>query len=137
MQWTRTKSWAAVGILVLAAATAVVTAGTAVARGDGRGPAGFPASFWTGPTWQEATVAERQSYVLGLTDGLRLAAVFNPAQVNLNSVAQCVQGMSAEHLTRRVGGYLDGLAIEVDEPTLHFHVWDALVATCRDDARNQ
>ena len=85
----------------------------------------------------EATVAERRSYVLGITDGLRLAAVFNPAQVNLNPVAQCVQGLSAEPLTRRVGGHLDSLAIEVDEPTLHFHVWDALVATCRDYARNQ
>ena len=75
--------------------------------------------------------------MLGITDGLRLAAVFTPAQVNLNPVAQCVQRMSAEHLTHRVGGHLDGLAIEVDEPTLHFHVWDALVATCRDEARNQ
>jgi hypothetical protein len=136
MQWTRTKQWAAVGLLVLAA-TAVVTAGTAGARGDGPWPAGFPASFWTGATWQEATVAERWSYVLGITDGLRLAAVFNPAQVNLNPVAQCVQRMSAEHLTRLVGSHLDGLAIEADEPTLHFHVWDALVATCRDYARNQ
>jgi hypothetical protein len=137
MQWTRTKSWAAVGLLVVAAATTVVTAGTAGAHGDGRWPAGFPASVWTGATWQEATVAERRSYVLGITDGLRLAAVFNPAQVNLNPVAQCVQGMSAEHLTRRVGGYLDGLAIAGDEPTLPFHVWDALVTTCRDYARNQ
>jgi len=84
----------------------------------------------------EATVAERRSYVLGITDGLRLAAVFNRAQVNLNPVAQCVQQMSAEHLTRRVGAHLDGLALAGDEPTLHFHVWDALVATCRDDARN-
>ena len=111
MQWTRTKPWAAVGLLVLAAATTVVPAGTAGARGDGRWPAGFPGSFWTGATWQEATVAERRSYVLGITDGLRLAAVFTPAQVNLNPVAQCVQRMSAEHLTRRVGGHLDGLAI--------------------------
>jgi len=137
MQWTRTKQWAAVGLLVLAAATTVVTAGTAGARGAGRWPAGFPASAWTGTTWQEATVAERRSYVLGITDGLRLAAVFNRAQVNLNPVAQCVQQMSAEHLTRRVGGHLDGLALAGDEPTLHFHVWDALVATCRDEARNQ
>ena len=137
MQWTRTKQGAAIGLLVLAVATTVVTAGTAGARGDGRWPAGFPASVWTGATWQEATVAERRSYVLGITDGLRLAAVFTPAQVNLHPVVQCVQRMSAEHLTRRVGGHLDGLAIEVDEPTLHFHVWDALVATCRDAAPNQ
>jgi hypothetical protein len=82
-------------------------------------------------------VAERWSYVLGITDGLSLAAVFNPAQVNLNPVAQCVQRMSAEHLTRLVGSHLDGLAIEADEPTLHFHVWDALVAMCRDHARDQ
>ena len=129
MRWTRTKQWAAVGLLVLAAATTVVIAGTAGARGDGRWPAAFPASAWTGATWQEATAAERQSYVLGITDGLRLAAVFNRAQ--------CVQRMSAEHLTRRVRGHLDGLAIAGDEPTLHFRVWDALVATCRDDARNQ
>jgi hypothetical protein len=97
----------------------------------------LPASVWTNATWQEATAAERRSCILGITDGLRLAAVFNPAQVNLNPVAQCVQRMSAEHLTRRVGGHLDGLAIAGDEPTLPFHVWDALVATCRDDARNQ
>jgi hypothetical protein len=137
MQWTRTKPWAAVGLLVLAAVMTVVTAGTAGARGDGCWSTCFPASVWTGATWQEATMAERRSYVLGITDGLRLAAVFNRAQVNLNPVAQCVQQISAEHLTRRVGGYLDGLAIEVDEPTLPFHVWDALVATCRDDARIQ
>jgi hypothetical protein len=136
-QWTRTKPWAAVGLLVLAAATTVMIAGTAGARGDGRGPAGFPASVWTGATWQEATVAERRSYVLGITDGLRLAAVFHPAQVNLNPVAPCVPRLSAEPLTRRVGGHLDGLALKVDAPTLHCHVWDALVATCRDDARTQ
>jgi hypothetical protein len=135
MQWTRTKPWAAVALLVVAAMT-VVIAGTAGARGNGCWPAGFPASVWTGATWQEATAVERRSYVLGITDGLRLAAVFNRAQVNLNPVAQCMQQMSAEHLTRRVGGHLDGLAIAGDEPTLHFHVWDALVATCRDDARN-
>ncbi len=137
MQWTRTKQWAAAGILVLAAATTVVTAGTAGARGDGRGPASLPASVWTSATCQEATAAERRSYILGITDGLRLAAMFNPAQVNLGFVAQCVQRMSAKHLTRRVGGHLDGLPIEVDEPTLHFHVWYALVATCRDHARHQ
>ena len=84
MQWTRTKQWAAVGLLVLAATTTVVIAGTAGARGDGRWPAGFPASVWTGATWQEATAAERRSYVLGITDGLRLAALFNHAQININ-----------------------------------------------------
>jgi len=136
VQWTRTKQWAAVGILVVTAAATVVTACTAGARGDGRWPASFPASFWTGASWQAATAPERRSYVLGITDGLRLAAMFNRAQVNLNPVAQCVQQMSAEHLTRRVGAHLDGLALAGDEPTLHFHVWDALVATCRDDARN-
>ena len=136
MHWTRTMQWAAVGILVVTAATVVVTAGTAGARGDGRWPASFPASFWTGASWQEATAPERASYVLGITDGLRLAAVLNRAQVNLDDpVLQCVQGMSAEHLTRLVGGHLDGLPIEVDEPTLHFHVWDALVAACLDPAR--
>src|SRR5262245_20253571 len=87
MPWTRTKPWAAVGLLVVAAAVTVVTAGTAGARGDGRWPAGFPASVWTTATWQEAPAVERRSDVLGLTDGLRLAAVFNPAQVNLNPVA--------------------------------------------------
>jgi hypothetical protein len=137
MQWTRTKPWAAVGLLVVVAATTVMTAGMAGARGDGRWPASFPASFWSGATWQEATAAERRSYVLGITDGLRLAAVFNAAQVNLGAVAQCVQRTSAEHLTRLVGGHLDGLPIEVDEPTLHFHVWDAIVARCRDHARDQ
>jgi hypothetical protein len=136
MQWTRTKPWAAVGLL-LVAATTVLTAGTAGACGDERWLAGLPASVWTGATWQDATAAERRSYVLGLTDGLRLAAVFNPAQVNLGPVAQCVRRMSAEHLTRRVSGHLGGLAIEVDEPKLPFHVWDALVAMCRDHARDQ
>jgi hypothetical protein len=137
MQWTRTKPWAAVGLLVLAAATTVMIAGTTGARSDGRWPAGFPASVWTGATWQEATAAERQSYVLGLTDGLRLAAVFHPAQVNRHPVAQCGPRLSAEPLTRRVGGHLEGLALAGDESTLPFHVWDALVATCRDDARTQ
>jgi hypothetical protein len=137
MHWTRTKQWAAGGILVMATATSVVTAGTAGARGDGPWPAKFPASFWTGATWQEAstTAAERRSYVLGITDGLRLATVFTPVQVNLDPVAQCVQRMSAEHLTRLLGGHLDGLSIEVDEPTLHFHVWDGLVQACLDPAR--
>ena len=136
MQWTRTKQWAAVGILVVTAAATVVTAGTAGARGDGRWPASFPASFWTGASWQAATAPERRSYVLGITDGLRLAAVLNRAQVNLDDpVLQCVQGMSAEHLTRLVGGHLDGRPIEVDEPTLPFHVWDGLVAACLDPAR--
>jgi hypothetical protein len=136
MQWTRTKQWAAVGILVVTAATTVVTAGTAGARGDGRWPASFPASLWTRASWQEATAPERQSYVLGITDGLRLAAVFNRAQVNLDDpVLQCVQRLSAEHLTGLVGGHLGGLPIEVDEPTLHFHVWDGLVAACLDPAR--
>ena len=32
----------------------------------------------------------QRSYVRGITDGLRLATVFNPAQVNLNPVAQWV-----------------------------------------------
>ena len=76
MQWTRTKQWAAVGLLVLAAVTTVVTAGTARARRwalAGR----LSSELLTGATWQEATVAERRSYVLGITDGLRLAAVFN------------------------------------------------------------
>jgi epoxide hydrolase-like protein len=95
-------------------------------------------SDWSqGVPLARAPAAERRSYVLGITDGLRLAAVFNPAQVNLNPVAQGVPRLSAEHLTRRVGGHLDGLALEGDEPTLPFHVWDALVAMCRDDARNQ
>jgi len=133
MQWTRAKQWAAVGILVMVAATAV-TAGTAGARGDGRWPPGFPASFWTGTTWQEATAAERRSYALGITDGLRLAAVLDRAQVDLGPVDQCVQRMSAESLTRAVGAHLDRRSIEpLDEPIVHFHVWDALVSMCRDD----
>jgi hypothetical protein len=136
MHWTRTKQWAAVGILVVTAATAVVTAGTAGAHGDGRWPASFPASFWTGARWQHATAQERRSYVLGIIDGLRLAAVLNRAQVNLDDpVLQCLQRMSADYLTSRVGGHLDGIPIEVDEPTLHFHVWDGLVAACLDPAR--
>jgi hypothetical protein len=46
----------------------LVIAGTAGARGAGRWPAGVPASVWSGATWQEATAAERRSYLLGLTD---------------------------------------------------------------------
>lgn len=135
MQWTRTKQWAAVGMLVVMAATTVVTADTAGARGDGRWPASFPASFWTGATWQEATAPERRSYILGITDGLRLAAVLNRAQVNLDDpVLQCIQRMSAEDITGLVGRRLDGLSIEMDEPALHFHVWDGLVAACLDPA---
>ena len=134
MQRTRTKQCAAVGILVIAAAAmVVVTAGMAGARGDGRWPATSPASFWSSATWHEATAAERRSYVLGITDGLRLAAVLDRAQVDLGPVEQCVQRMNAETLVRAVGGYLDRHPVQqVDEPIVHFHVWDALVATCRD-----
>jgi hypothetical protein len=132
-QRTRTTQWAAVGILVMAAAMVVVTAGMARARGDGRWPATFPASFWSGATWHEATAAERRSYVLGITDGLRLAALLDRAQVDLGPVGQCVQGMSAEPLVGAVGGYLDRHPIEQgDDPIVHLHVWDGLVATCRD-----
>jgi hypothetical protein len=53
MRWARAKPWAAVGLLVVAAAMTVLTAGTAGARGDGCWPAGLPASVWTGATWHE------------------------------------------------------------------------------------
>jgi hypothetical protein len=118
-----------VAILLIVVSAAAV-AGTLGAPGNGRWPSGFPANFWSAATWQEASPAERQSYVRGITDGLRMAAVFERAQVDLGPVAQCVQQMSPEHLTRAVGGHLEAQAIEVDEPTLPFHAWDALVAMC-------
>jgi hypothetical protein len=60
----------------------------------------------------------------------RVAAMFARAQVDLGPVAQCVQEMPPERLTHAVGSHLEAQAIEVDEPTLPFHAWDALVATC-------
>src|SRR5262249_13836459 len=118
------------------AATTVVIAGTAGAPGDGRWPAGFPGSFLAGATWQKATVAERRSYVLGITDGLLLAAVVNLAPVHLHPPVPGAPHIVAQHVTHRVGGHLHGRGVAGDEPTLYFHVWDALVAMCRDDARN-
>jgi hypothetical protein len=118
-----------VGILLLVLSAAAV-AGTAGALGNGRWPARFPASSWSGATWQEASAAERRSYLLGITDALRVAAVFERAQVNLGPVMQCVHEMPPERLTHAVGSHLEAQAIEVDEPTLPFHAWDALVAMC-------
>jgi pimeloyl-ACP methyl ester carboxylesterase len=59
-----------------------------------------------------------------------VAAVFERAQVNLEPVMQCVQEMPPERLTRAVGDYLDHLPIDLDEPSLVFHAWDGLIATC-------
>jgi hypothetical protein len=73
--------------------------------------------------------------VLGVTDGLRLAAVFERAGVDLGPVGQCVQEMSTERVTSVVGGHLDSQRVHLGEPTLHFHIWDALVATCLDRIR--
>ena len=47
----------------------------------------------------------------------------------------CVQGLRAETLARLIERHLDG--VEVDEPTLPFHLWDALVATCFEGAPEQ
>lgn len=122
-----------VAILLIVASA---TVGTADAE-DGRGSGSFPASLGSGTSWREAMPAERRSYILGITDGLRLAAVFDRAEVDLGPVAQCVQLMGGERLARVVGAGLDARAIEQDELALPFHVWDALVSTCLDRPRPQ
>jgi hypothetical protein len=83
-----------------------------------------------GAGWREATPAERQSYILGITDGLRMANGFDRAEVDLGPVAQCMQQLSADRLTGVVGDHLDAQAVESDEIVLPFHVWDALISTC-------
>jgi hypothetical protein len=128
VQGTRTKRGVAVAILLIGLSAAV--AGSPGASGNGRWPSESRGNPWSGETWQVASPAERQSYVRGITDGLRVAAMFERAQVDRGPVAQCVQQMTPERLTHAVGSHLEALAIEVDEPTLPFHAWDALVAMC-------
>ena len=76
----------------------------------------------------------RQSYILGITDGLRLATVFDRARVDENPVMDCVRRLSGERLSHVIAGYLDGVSIGAHEPSLHFLVWDALLATSLDCA---
>jgi hypothetical protein len=66
--------------------------------------------------------------ILGIVDGLRLATVFDRAQVDRTAVMNCVQRLGPETLPRLIESYLD--AVEIDEPALPFYLWDALVATC-------
>jgi hypothetical protein len=87
-----------------------------------------PASSWTPATWRDSTPQARRGYILGITDGLRLATVFDRAQVDRTAVMNCVQRLGPETLPRLVESYLD--AVEIDEPALPFYLWDALVATC-------
>jgi hypothetical protein len=54
-----------------------------LANADGRWPAAVPASFSNGAAWKTGSLSERRAYVLGVTDGLRLAAVFERAGVDL------------------------------------------------------
>ena len=121
-QWIRTTRWAVLGSVM------IVLASGGAGRVTAGGGSGFPAVSWAGATWRDSTPQERQGYVLGITDGLRLATVFDRAQVDRSAVMDCVQGLRAETLARLIERHLDG--VEVDEPTLPFHLWDALVATC-------
>ena len=76
----------------------------------------------------------RQGYILGITDGLRLATVFDRARVDESPVMDCVRRLSGERLSHVIAGYLDGVSIGAHEPTLDFLVWDALLATSLDCA---
>jgi hypothetical protein len=96
-----------------------------VNAGDG---AGSPASSGTPATWRDSTPQARRGYILGIIDGLRLATVFDRAQVDRTAVMNCVQRLGPETLPRLMESYLD--AVEIDEPALPFYLWDALVATC-------
>ena len=121
-QWIRTTRWAVFGAAMIALAS-----GGASHVNAGDGP-GSPVSSWTPATWRDSTPQARRGYMLGVTDGLRLATVFDRAQVDRIAVMNCVQRLGPETLTRLIDSYLD--AVEIDEPALPFYLWDALVATC-------
>ena len=131
-QWTRTKRWTAFGVLV---ALMFGVADRALAEPDqARGLPGLSPSRWTGAIGRDTMSDARQGYILGITDGLRLATVFDRARVDENPVMDCVRRLSGERLSQVIAGYLDGVSIGAHEPTLHFLVWDALLATSRDCA---
>jgi hypothetical protein len=121
-QWIRTTRWAVFGAAMIALASG---GASHVNAGDGRGS---PVSSWTPATWRDSTPQARRGYMLGVTDGLRLATVFDRAQVDRIAVMNCVQRLGPETLTRLIESYL--AAVEIDEPALPFYLWDALVATC-------
>ena len=121
-QWIRTTRWAVFGTAMIALAS-----GGASHVNAGDGP-GSPAGSWTPATWRDSTPQARRGYILGITDGLRLATVFDRAQVDRTAVMNCVQRLGPETLPRLMESYLD--AVEIDEPALPFYLWDALVATC-------
>jgi hypothetical protein len=127
-QWRRTTRWALFGTAMITLASGDVGHATA-----GYGP-GFPASSWTGTTWRDSTPEERRGYILGITDGLRLATVFDRAEVERSPVVDCAQRLRTERLPRLVENYLDEVSLVIDESTLPFHIWDALVAVCLEDA---
>lgn len=138
-QWTRMKQWTSFGMLVMALTVVMALTfkvmGPAVAEHDqGRGRSGLSASISTGAIWRDSTSEARQDYILGITDGLRLAVVFDRARVDRGPVMDCVQRLSGERLSHLIEGYLDGVSIGADDPTLRFYVWDALVETCFDAA---
>jgi hypothetical protein len=117
---------------VLGAMIAVVLTGSAERAHAGSGP-DVPLDGWTAATWRDSTPDERRGYLLGLTEGLRLATALDRAQVDRSTVVDCAQGLRAEHLPRLVEDYLDDASLVVNESTASFQVWDALLAVCRDD----
>jgi hypothetical protein len=84
---------------VLGAMIAVVLTGSA-GRAHAGGGSGLDVPFdgWTAATWRDSTPDERRGYLLGLTEGLRLATALDRAQVDRSTVVDCAQGLRAEHL---------------------------------------
>ena len=121
-RWTSPTRWAVFGTAMIA--LAFQDAGHVIAD-DG---SGLAASSRTGVTRRDSPPPARRGYVRGITDGLRLAAVLDRAQVDRSAAMDCVQRQRAETLARLIESHLD--SVEVDEATLPFHVWDGLVAIC-------
>jgi hypothetical protein len=69
-----------------------------------------------------------------MTDGLRLATVFDRVEVDRSPVMDCARRLRPGRLPRLVENYLDEVSVVIDESTLPFHIWDALVAVCLGDA---
>jgi len=120
--------------------SAVLGAATLILVSRGAGPAvagsdpGVPASGWTATMWRDATLEERRGYVRGLTEGLRLAAALDRAQVDRSSVMECVQRLHREFRASVVDDYLEAASVVADEATAPFQAWDALLAVCSDEA---
>ena len=126
-QWRRRIRWAVLGTAAFGLMSAGGDQATAGSQPE------VPANSWTAATWHDSTPEERRGYILGITEGLRLATVFDRAEVDRSAVMACTQQRDTERLRRRVERYLDQVSHLIDESTLPFHVWDALVATCLDD----